>query len=829
MKTFCTVDFRHIQSSVIQAVLAVAVLGLPVLSYSQELEEILVTAQRREQNLQEVGVSVTAFTDRQIRELGFVNTTDVVAMTPGLNFTIPNAESSVINFFLRGVGLNDFADAQENPVAVYLDDVYKPAMGGLHFQLFDMERVEVLRGPQGALFGRNTTGGVVHYISKRPTAEPEGYLDVMVGDNSQVKAEGAIGGGSETVMGRLSVAVNQHDGYVKNRFTPNAFVSQDAPDYSEMDSTAARGQVLFNFSDDVDLLLSAQYTENDGTVGAWQHQATRPGNSGVADPGDLDVSMPLGPNDTNEWCAIFDFDQFNPGTDCLNFFGAPGVLTPGGIPEVGIDNDGDPWAGNYDRSGKVKTRNTSFAANLNWRIGDLVFTSITSASNVERLQEEDTEMSPLPILVPTFAAETDTVTQEFRLARTEGPTRWLAGAYYFDNEVEGMYDLDTTQILGFVLLDTNYKQETNSWAVFGQMEFDLADAWTLIAGLRYTDEEKTMNYEDIDLFGTIGFCSTTGMCGVPATPISPWRPTADHAVLFSESSVGSLAKHEEEYVTGKLELDYRVSDDVMVYGSYSLGAKSPGFNSGFIDTTDLFAGNIVVPAGDALCPMLPFSNSVACTDLPFKKEELNAFEVGVKSTIFDGTTRFNAATFYYDYSDMQVFAFQFFNQIIFNADAEMYGAEIELQSSPTDGLDLQFGLSYLDATAEDIPLRASPGVQDRTPVSAPEWTMNALVRYEWPAFGGTWAVQGWANYQSETYYDILNHPVSREDGYTVVNFRTSYVPANENWEFYAFVNNAFEEEYLTYTFDFTIPFGFNQQAYGPPRWWGAGFQYRWGN
>ena len=159
----------------------------------------------------------------------------------------------------------------------------------------------------------------------------------------------------------------------------------------------------------------------------------------------------------------------------------------------------------------------------------------------------------------------------------------------------------------------------------------------------------------------------------------------------------------------------------------------------------------------------------------------------------------------------------------------MFGAEIEIQSSPTEGLDLQFGLSYLDATVEDIPLRGSPGVQDRTPVSAPELTLNALARYEWPAFGGRWAVQGWANYQGETYYDILNHPVSKGDGYTVVNFRTSFVPADENWEIYAFVNNAFEEEYLTYTFDFTIPFGFNQRGFGPPRWWGAGFTYRWGN
>ena len=130
--------------------------------------------------MQDVGIAVTAFSDKQIRELGFTDSTDIVAMTPGLIYTTPNAESSVINFFLRGVGLNDFADANENPVAVYVDDVYRPASGGLSFQLFDLQRVEVLRGPQGTLFGRNTTGGLVHFISKRPTDELDGYIDLQV-------------------------------------------------------------------------------------------------------------------------------------------------------------------------------------------------------------------------------------------------------------------------------------------------------------------------------------------------------------------------------------------------------------------------------------------------------------------------------------------------------------------------------------------------------------------------------------------------------------------------------------------------------------------------
>ena len=252
----------------------------------------------------------------------------------------------------------------------------------------------------------------------------------------------------------------------------------------------------------------------------------------------------MGPNDTNEWCAIFGFDQFDPGVDCLGFFGAPGVLTPEGIPEVGIDPDGDPWAGNYSRNGGVKTENQSFSADLNWQIGDMQFTSITSTSNVERLQEEDTEMGPLPLVVPTFRSETDTSTQEFRLASNEGSVRWLAGVYYFDNEVKGMYDLDTTQILDFVFLDTDYKQDTESWQVFGQLEFDLNDSWTLIAGLRCTDEEKTMDFENIDTFGTLGFCTTTvdPACAPPVPTSRPlevyqpgsWGPDQGDSLLGRE-------------------------------------------------------------------------------------------------------------------------------------------------------------------------------------------------------------------------------------------------------------------------------------------------------
>jgi iron complex outermembrane receptor protein len=779
--------------------LGIAITATPAAAQTEgPLEEIVVTAQRREQSLQEVGISVTAFSDTQVREMGIANTVDVAAMTPNLNYTVPQAESSQINFFLRGVGLNDFADAQENPVAVYVDDVYKPAMGGLALQLFDVERIEVLRGPQGALFGRNSTGGVIHYVTKRPSEEFEAYGDISYGDYDQLKVEGAIGGPiMDGLMARFSVGHNKHDGYTRNR-TPNV------QDFNSTDAIAYRVQLLFEPSDDLDVLIAGNYSDNDANVGAWQHQATKPSD-------DRNTSLPL-PLDEDFWSAL-------------------GFPSCAGCDAFGYqDTDGDPWVGDYDRPGRVKVRNKGIQANIDWTIGELQLTSITAVGNVNRLQEEDSDMNPFLVppysppppppdsvrsfIAPTFAAETDTISQELRLAGKTERFRWLAGLYYFNNDVDGAYNLNTDAI-GFVRMDADYEQETDSWDVFGQVEYDIAEAWTLILGLRWTDEEKDLDFVNIDDSGITAVCSTepdppaVGCFNPAPTPISPWRPTPDHMILFNEATVGSLAEQSEDYVTGRVQLNWQATDDVLLYGSFSRGKKSAGFNNGFLDTTQVFGNNPI-------------------ETIPFDSETLYAYELGAKSTVLSDTTRLNAAVFYYDYKDFQTFQWLILNQVIFNADAEVWGAELEIDSRPIDGLTLQAGLGVLDATAEDIPTITGDAVRDRNMVGAPELSLSALIRYEWPALGGRMALQAWGNYQDEIWYDIQNHPISKEDGYTVVNFRASYGPEDNGWELYAFLNNAFEEEYKSYTFDFTGLFGFNQQAFGPPRWWGIGARMNFG-
>ncbi len=162
--------------------------------------------------------------------------------------------------------------------------------------------------------------------------------------------------------------------------------------------------------------------------------------------------------------------------------------------------------------------------------------------------------------------------------------------------------------------------------------------------------------------------------------------------------------------------------------------------------------------------------------------------------------------------------------MIFNADAKMLGAELELQASPAQGLNVILGLAVLNAEAQNIP-GPQGGSFNRTLVAAPEFSATALVRYEWPALGGNLAVQVWGSYQSSVYYDIQNVPVSKQGSYGQGNLRVAYSDAAQRWEAAAFVHNVTDQEYLSYTFDFTASFGFNQQAYGKPRWAGVSFRY----
>src|SRR3984885_12103143 len=218
-----------------------------------KLAEIIVTAQKREQNLQDVGTSVTAFDGPALQQLGLKNVTDIAGQVPGLQFNQYGATVTIYN--LRGVSQNDFSDHQEAPVAVYSDDAYIASTGALAGSLFDLQRVEVLRGPQGTLFGRNATGGLIQYVSAAPTDTPEGYLELTGGNFGTINSEGAISGPlTDMLSARLSFATSDHDGYITNRV---------GPDINNQKQYAARLQFRLKLADNDEIRVKLHALNND--------------------------------------------------------------------------------------------------------------------------------------------------------------------------------------------------------------------------------------------------------------------------------------------------------------------------------------------------------------------------------------------------------------------------------------------------------------------------------------------------------------------------------------------------------------------------------------
>ncbi|MDE0155995.1 MAG: TonB-dependent receptor plug domain-containing protein [Gammaproteobacteria bacterium] len=322
--------------------------------YSAVLDEIVVTAQKREQSLQDVGISVTAFSGDQIRELGYTNTIDIAQQTPALN--IIQFHPTLTTLVIRGISQNDFADHLEAPIATYVDETYVSAMGAAHVQMFDLERVEVLRGPQGTLFGRNATGGLIHYISRRPTEEFEGYGEFTYGSYNQTKWEGALGGPiTQNLLGRFSFAGNFHDGVAENRI---------GPDLRESEAYALRGQLEFRATDNFTLNLKAHFSEDDSLGNAYTSTPIRGNEDGLG--------VRLGPDE--------------------NAYGT----CPGCDPNGFRDPDDDPFTGSYEHSGEFRRGIAGFTGKMTLDVGEATtLTLIADYLQMNKNYSEDTDGTPI--------------------------------------------------------------------------------------------------------------------------------------------------------------------------------------------------------------------------------------------------------------------------------------------------------------------------------------------------------------------------------------------------------------------------------------------------
>lgn len=727
---------------------AISAFVLPISAHSQVLEEVVVTAQKREQNLQDVGVSVTAYTGAQTEALGWDTTEDIAAQTPGLIATSFSGDSSVSIFSLRGVGQNDFADHQEAPSAMYVDGVYIAATGAAGMQMFDLDRVEVLRGPQGTLFGRNATGGLIHVINKRPTEEFEAYVNATVADFNQRRFEGAVSGPlSDTVLGRFSFLKDDADGYFDNL---------SGEDARNRDLLSMRGQLSFLFGEDSRVDLQAWSNVVDRNVaGAYDF---RPAYKEVGD-------IPT------DWQGVPDESP------------APnqGFQNPTGV----IDKDA---------KGYTATATIDFDA--------FTLTSITDYQDLEKYYLEDSDGNSSRSLEYWSDQDSSQFSQEIRLNGETDAMSWTTGFYYLS--IEGSYASQLEMPTFGGASNNEFTLDTKSWSVFGQVEYSLSDALRLTAGMRWVNDQKD--------FVLDSFCTPSlhwKPIGDPGNPFDApndcsWFSSFDPAnPAIVEMPDPAVLDREDSDFSGKLQLDYDVSNDVLVYAGISRGMKGGGFTA-------------------------PLDGFLPVAELSFEPEILTSYETGIKSTLLDGKARLNASVFYYDYSDYQAFVFQGLTSVVRNHDATIQGGEVEFYLSPAEGWDINLGAAYLDATVHDVELTPGSGEYfDQTMITAPELSANWLVRKAWQMDRSEIAVQVDGVYVGDQQYNTTNSALTAGDSYTLWNGRVSYTREFGSNELHvaAFARNMADETYKTYAFDLGEFFGYTLEVYGPPRWVGLEVKY----
>lgn len=796
-----------VYGSAVYIAVGALLLGIVQPAWTQQnvLEEVVVTAQKREQVAQDVGIAITAFTGYQLKALGVEESVDIAAFSPGVH-TSGNIAGQNTQFAIRGVTQNDFNDIIEAPSAVYLDEGYFAVAQAQTFSVFDIERVEILKGPQGTLFGRNATGGLVQYVSNKPTFDGiEGYSDLTFGrfdsdaDADSVRLEAAVGGPfSETVAGRVALLYNQHDAYLKNIYPFAAVGGAPGPDagadMADDDTLAVRGTLQFRPSEALEWTVSVNQARSEVSTGPYQSKPT----IAVFDENDELVNViDVAPDETRASIAG-DGSDFGGDLDNDGVFGDL-FGRPAGADFFGyIDPDGRDFTTSgdfaFDDQGEIET----FGVNnrVEWDLQETTtLTSVTDFKDYEKLVFIDVDSAPVNQSANYAAVDATSFTQELRLNGTTDTMTWVAGFFYLniDSESDNGLKFPVNSVVPGAPFDlgVDAKLETDSFSLFGQIERDLNAQFTLIAGLRIIQEEKDYHFEQ-NLYFTQD--SRRIHQGAPVLI----GPVFDNGVptAFEDETSDTLW-------AGKLQLDWHYSEDLLIYLGLNRGVKAGSFNA-------QLAGGLPVPP----------------SAIPYDEEILTSLEGGFKATLFDGSTRFNGSVFYYDYADYQSFLFTGVSGVVINADAENVGAELELQTSPIPGLSILLSAAWFDATVKDVPLRVDgPISRDVDPTYAPELQFTGLVRYEWPAFNGRMYVGGDVSYSDEYFYNLRNFDADKFDDYTMVNARIGWIDSSESLEVSLKMQNVTDERAGIQGFDIATVCGCNEISFQPPRWYGANLRY----
>jgi len=850
-----------------------------------ELEEIVVTAQKRAQNVQDVPISLTAVSGSFMEESGIATLQDLGGYVPNLSLS---QSSNVANqrIILRGVGsVGD--SAIEPSVAVFIDGVYYPRPSSVVGSLTDLEMVEVLRGPQGTMFGRNASMGALNIRTAKPVQDLAGKLRVSYGNYDAVRTSGNVSGGiTDKAAGRLSFEYSDRDGYGKNTYTGhnNSSVVGAWEDYS------LRGQLDYAFTDDININLSADYAKvnNKGNVIEV-----------------LDKSV-LVPNYSNTLSAILSpTGPFNPTGD---------------TPEM---TDGYDHLIHQDHRDFGNDEQYGIAATIDWKVADHTIRSITAVRKWTNATFETVLRLPADLLNRDTTYDLDTVSQELQiLSPSGGKFEYVAGMYFhhedygidqnfdigadfcaptFGNLVQARYA--TTAIPKFATaiapllgplataapgiagaiitgaitsgpvldaafglpagtgtallaaaptaaptigglasatctagpgdnaIDTQFNQNLTSFALFGQLTMHVTDKLSLTGGLRWTRDDKDGSFTSIIRNPVLAPPSLTNPFGIDLR-------TAENA---------SGLKFSDNQVTWLANLSYKLTDNIMAYGTYSTGYKTGGFNSEGFNSIGVASG----------------------LSRTFGSETTKNYEFGVKSTLFDKTLTTNLAYFNTEVSNFQDRQFDGVNFLVRNAGIlTQQGMEMDIQAQPTSNLYAVMGVSLLDSNFDSFPNATNlPAVVATTqntnralaqlglpPIAvppldltgtrnhfSPEWQFSLMA--EWSGAVPKMDKLGWYLRLEHQYVsaqnigaETNNNPQTVQDDYQLMNLRFGIRSRNDKWDVAMFARNVFDKGYCQTIYNQPVGTtlglvdpatggGMQRCVMGEPRTWGIEASY----
>lgn len=769
------------------------------------LGAIVVTAQHIKQNIQNVGIDITAFNGTQLRELNITDSRDIASFTPGV-FMGGALAGQNSEFTIRGVAQNDFNDIEEPPNAVYLDDGYIAIGQGQTMALFDIERVEALKGPQGTLFGRNATGGLVHYITKKPElGVVKGYVDLNYGIYDSPTSPSAAHGDAainmpmgSTMATRIAVMWNKQQPWLINRYPLGAVGGSPGTgagaNLGSDDTLAGRINTLFEPNDKARLLLSINAARSIMSTAPYQQKAT----IGVFNAaGELINVINASPTETR--ASIGDNGQ-DFGSDLNNdgvfgdSYGRPvpggdffGYKAPGAKSTV-ISSD---FAfSNVDRA---RTWGADLLGTFDL-IDGVKLVTVTDYKNFYKIGFVDTDAGPGNQSGVYQGVHAFTASQEVRLSGKNDLFDWTTGLYYLHIMAHSRSGLKFP--VGSVVpgapfdIGADGTLTTNSYSGFGQLYWHLARRLTLITGARIIREQKEFNFIQAIWHTIDSRQSETGLPTIIGPLSGPSGPT------------GYANTYGQTLWAGKAQLDFKATPDLLLYAGVNRGVKAGSFNA-------------PVPGG------IPVPTSL----LPYKAETLTDYEGGIKYTFPDGRTRLNVAAFHYNYQNYQAFLFSGVSGIVVNANDTTNGGEVDLYTSPIRGLDIGLAASYFDATVWNVPLRAGGPIRRNVqPTYAPPRQASVIARYEWDAFRGKLSVQSDVSYTDSFYYNLRNFTADQFASTVVVNLGLGW--SYENWELNFRIRNLTDARPGIQGFDLATFCGCNEVSYKPPRFYQLGVLYK---